>query len=106
MASRKTPPSKIRPSKVAATEKGAGKAAPGIVPASPGLGNIRDSIDAIDARIHALLNERARFAPSRNWSASPKPRRAKRWISTVPSAKRKFCGWRSSATKGRCAMKK
>jgi chorismate mutase/prephenate dehydratase len=36
-----------------------------IVPATPagaGLGNIRDSIDAIDARIHALLNERARCA--------------------------------------------
>ena len=31
-------------------------------PAGAGLGNIRDSIDAIDARIHALLNERARFA--------------------------------------------
>lgn len=31
-------------------------------PAGAGLGNIRDSIDAIDARIHALLNERARCA--------------------------------------------
>jgi chorismate mutase / prephenate dehydratase len=30
--------------------------------AGAGLGNIRDSIDAIDARIHSLLNERARFA--------------------------------------------
>jgi chorismate mutase-like protein len=30
--------------------------------AGAGLGNIRDSIDAIDARIHALLNERARCA--------------------------------------------
>ncbi len=39
-----------------------GAALPGITPASGGLGNIRDSIDAIDARIHALLNERARFA--------------------------------------------
>src|ERR1700681_3531306 len=39
-----------------------GKAIPGITPASGGLGNIRDSIDAIDARIHALLNERARYA--------------------------------------------
>jgi chorismate mutase/prephenate dehydratase len=38
------------------------KTAPGATPATPGLGNIRDSIDAIDARIHALLNERARFA--------------------------------------------
>src|SRR5579871_6098158 len=31
-------------------------------PPTDGLGRIRDSIDAIDARIHALLNERARFA--------------------------------------------
>src|ERR1700678_4345666 len=35
---------------------------PGVAPAGVDLGNIRDSIDAIDARIHALLNERARFA--------------------------------------------
>src|SRR6267154_528199 len=47
MASRRTPPGKNRP---------------GIKPAGGGLGNIRDSIDAIDARIHALLNERARYA--------------------------------------------
>ena len=40
----------------------AGKAARGVAPAAGGLGNIRDNIDAIDARIHALLNERARFA--------------------------------------------
>jgi chorismate mutase / prephenate dehydratase len=39
-----------------------GKAVAGATPATPGLGSIRDSIDAIDARIHALLNERARFA--------------------------------------------
>ncbi len=31
-------------------------------PPAADLANIRDSIDAIDARIHALLNERARFA--------------------------------------------
>lgn len=31
-------------------------------PAAPGLANIRDSIDSLDAQIHALLNERARFA--------------------------------------------
>jgi chorismate mutase/prephenate dehydratase len=37
-------------------------AVPGATPATPGLADIRDSIDAIDARIHALLNERARFA--------------------------------------------
>src|SRR5712675_3364415 len=47
MASRRTPPGKNRP---------------GIKPAGGGLGNIRNSIDSIDARIHALLNERARFA--------------------------------------------
>jgi chorismate mutase/prephenate dehydratase len=34
----------------------------GATPVGAALGNIRDSIDAIDARIHALLNERARFA--------------------------------------------
>jgi chorismate mutase/prephenate dehydratase len=38
------------------------KSVAGATPATPGLGNIRDSIDAIDARIHGLLNERARFA--------------------------------------------
>jgi len=38
------------------------KPMPGATPAGAGLGNIRESIDAIDARIHALLNERARFA--------------------------------------------
>ena len=40
----------------------AGTAAPGVTPAAGGLWNIRNSIDAVDARIHALLNERARFA--------------------------------------------
>src|ERR1700680_2564792 len=34
----------------------------GAMPAGAGVENIRDSIDAIDARIHSLLNERARFA--------------------------------------------
>ncbi len=34
----------------------------GAVPATANLSDIRNSIDAIDARIHALLNERARFA--------------------------------------------
>ena len=34
----------------------------GVAPAATDLGDIRDKIDAIDARIHALLNERARFA--------------------------------------------
>ena len=38
------------------------RAVAGVLPASANLGDIRDSIDAIDARIHALLNERARFA--------------------------------------------
>ncbi|MGO9933253.1 MAG: prephenate dehydratase [Steroidobacteraceae bacterium] len=36
--------------------------APGATQAVAGLENIRDSIDAIDARIHSLLNERARYA--------------------------------------------
>jgi chorismate mutase/prephenate dehydratase len=40
----------------------AAAAEPPATPAGAALGNIRDSIDAIDARIHALLNERARFA--------------------------------------------
>jgi len=71
MPSNRTPPGKRsgkhppRPNR-AAPEPGAeaplGKAVPGITPASGGLGNIRESIDAIDARIHALLNERARYA--------------------------------------------
>ena len=34
----------------------------GVQPASVDLGSIRERIDEIDARIHALLNERARFA--------------------------------------------
>jgi chorismate mutase / prephenate dehydratase len=34
----------------------------GSAAARPDLANIRDSIDAVDARIHELLNERARFA--------------------------------------------
>jgi chorismate mutase/prephenate dehydratase len=47
--------------------KGAAKAAgpgsaPGLSPTGAEVGKIRDCIDAIDARIHALLNERARFA--------------------------------------------
>jgi chorismate mutase/prephenate dehydratase len=35
---------------------------PGVAPANIDLGSIRESIDEIDARIHGLLNERARFA--------------------------------------------
>lgn len=35
---------------------------PTATPAGSGLGSIRENIDAIDARIHSLLNERARFA--------------------------------------------
>jgi chorismate mutase / prephenate dehydratase len=50
---------KARPAKGSGNER---RAAPGVAPAGAGLGNIRDSIDAIDARIHGLLNERARFA--------------------------------------------
>src|SRR6202171_5782623 len=63
---RKTPskdrPSKDRSGKDRAGEAGAAKSRPGITPAAGGLGDIRNSIDAIDARIHVLINERARFA--------------------------------------------
>src|SRR3984957_2336241 len=87
MASRRKPPSKGRPGKVepskgrpskgrpskggpskggsskgGPTKGGPGKERPGVTPTTGGLGNIRNSIDAVDARIHALLNERARFA--------------------------------------------
>src|ERR1700736_3801495 len=55
-------PSKGRPGKERPTKGGSSKDRPGIAPAAGGLGNIRNSIDAIDARIHALINERARFA--------------------------------------------
>jgi chorismate mutase/prephenate dehydratase len=72
MASRKIPPGNRRPRKrrpgkrpprnEPADQPALAKAVPGIAPTSAGLGNIRNSIDAVDARIHALLNERARFA--------------------------------------------
>ena len=39
-----------------------GKSVQGVIPAGVDLGSIREHIDEIDARIHALLNERARFA--------------------------------------------
>ncbi|MDP9085083.1 MAG: prephenate dehydratase [Pseudomonadota bacterium] len=60
MANRKKSVIKGRASKARAAGKPAGL--PGLTPTSDGLGNIRDSIDAIDARIHELLNERARCA--------------------------------------------
>src|SRR6266446_865310 len=72
MAGRRTPPgnrpgkSRLRkdgPGKARPGEAASGRDRPGMEPAvAAGLGNIRNSIDAIDARIHALLNERARFA--------------------------------------------
>src|SRR5450432_2534067 len=70
MAKRSKAPGRGRPGKArprirpgdAPTASAPAMAVPGIEPAGGGLGNIRDSIDAIDARIHALLNERARFA--------------------------------------------
>jgi chorismate mutase/prephenate dehydratase len=40
----------------------ASRANPGVAPASVDLHNIRERIDEVDARIHGLLNERARFA--------------------------------------------
>ena len=51
-----------RKPKTASKPSLAQRAAPGATPAVADLANIRDSIDAIDARIHSLLNERARFA--------------------------------------------
>ena len=65
MASRKAKAAKRECSKGVA--KGAGVtavpgAAPGVRPAGADLGEIRERIDSIDARIQALLNERARFA--------------------------------------------
>jgi chorismate mutase/prephenate dehydratase len=54
MARRKTPPRAGRPRKTAA-------AGPG-VPLKPGLESIRETIDGIDAQLHALINERARLA--------------------------------------------
>jgi chorismate mutase/prephenate dehydratase len=51
---------KAKPAKRAPAPRA--KPVAGATPATTGLGNIRDSIDAVDARIHALLNERARFA--------------------------------------------
>jgi chorismate mutase/prephenate dehydratase len=67
MASRRKPPGKGRPSKGVPSKDApsispSSKERPGITPDAGGLGNIRNSIDAVDARIHALLNERARFA--------------------------------------------
>src|ERR1700730_7811918 len=62
MASKRKSPREGRPRQTRAAQEPAGRTVPGITPASGGLGNIRDSIDAIDARIHALLNERARYA--------------------------------------------
>src|SRR3982074_1175576 len=71
MASGRKMPSKDRPRKSRPGKDRAGKVRPansrpadnrpGITPAAGGLGDIRNSIDAIDARIHALINERARF---------------------------------------------
>ena len=43
-------------------EQAKSQAVVGVAPAATDLGDIRNRIDAIDARIHALLNERARFA--------------------------------------------
>jgi chorismate mutase / prephenate dehydratase len=68
MARRKS----VKPPRAGAGARNAGRAGDGAaaadalararVPGGANLGNIRERIDAIDARIHALLNERARFA--------------------------------------------
>src|SRR6202451_1698582 len=57
MASRKRSSRKVRAAATAAA-----KGTTGAAPAGGGLDNIRDNIDRVDAQIHALLNERARFA--------------------------------------------
>jgi chorismate mutase/prephenate dehydratase len=65
MAKRRGTSAKVarkRKPKTASKPSLAQRAAPGATPAVADLANIRDSIDAIDARIHSLLNERARFA--------------------------------------------
>jgi chorismate mutase / prephenate dehydratase len=70
MPSRKTrKPRSVKPEVKGAVPRRTGRAAPapaaaviGAVPATANLGDIRTNIDAIDARIHALLNERARLA--------------------------------------------
>jgi chorismate mutase/prephenate dehydratase len=61
MPSRKPKPRNVKkpPSPEAAAPR---RAVAGSVPQGTDLGDIRNRIDAIDARIHALLNERARFA--------------------------------------------
>jgi chorismate mutase/prephenate dehydratase len=58
MPSRKTPKTKSK----SAGRVSARGAVTGLVPAATDLGDIRTRIDAIDARIHGLLNERARLA--------------------------------------------
>ncbi len=62
MAGRKKTSNMKQPDEKRSGKVRSGKEAPGVTPATAGLGNIRNSIDAIDARIHSLLNERARFA--------------------------------------------
>ncbi len=57
MASRKNKATKRVPRKAAPAA-----GAVGALPSGTDLTNIRENIDSIDARIHALLNERARFA--------------------------------------------
>ncbi len=51
-----------RKSKTLEGASGSDRPKPGNAPPAPDLANIRGSIDAVDARIHELLNERARFA--------------------------------------------
>src|SRR6266568_6081958 len=62
MSSRRAAPGKGPPDKSRPGKSQPGKSQPGVMPAGGGLGDIRNNIDSIDARIHALLNERARFA--------------------------------------------
>ena len=51
-----------RPSRPSPVRAAATQGTPGVAPAGADLGDIRERIDSIDAQIHTLLNERARFA--------------------------------------------
>jgi chorismate mutase/prephenate dehydratase len=62
MSGKKKPAAKPRPPRPRVSKAAPPAATAAVTAPGAGLSNIRDSIDAIDARIHSLLNERARFA--------------------------------------------
>jgi chorismate mutase/prephenate dehydratase len=59
---RTAPKQRSAPKQRKAPKQQADAAVAGVKPVGVDLGNIRERIDSIDGRIHALLNERARFA--------------------------------------------